>query len=62
MGDVKDSVVAVQVWNQWVYGNVNEGWDESSVVHCMPTDWIKLSPYRLLIECCSADLEVGSCG
>jgi len=25
-----------------VYSNVNEGWDESSVVHCIPTDWIKL--------------------
>ena len=35
---VKDSVMAVQVWNQWVYGNINEGWDESSVVHYIPTD------------------------
>jgi len=25
-----------------VYSNVNEGWDEFSVVHCKPTDWIKL--------------------
>jgi len=24
------------------YGNVNEGWDESSVVHHIPTNWIKL--------------------
>jgi len=35
MGDVKDLVMAVQVWNQWV---LREGWDESSVVHCIPTD------------------------
>jgi len=32
-GDVKDSVMAVQVWNQWVLCQRNEGWDESSVVH-----------------------------
>ena len=24
------------------YGNVNEGWDECSVVHHITTDWIKL--------------------
>ena len=24
------------------YSNVNEGWDESSVVHRRPTNWIKL--------------------
>jgi len=36
--DVKDSVMAVQVWNQWVYSNINKGWDESSVVHRTPTD------------------------
>jgi len=37
-GDVKDSVMAVQVWNPWVYSNANEGWDESRVVHRIPTD------------------------
>jgi len=42
MGDVKDTVMAVHVWNQWVYGNLNGGWDESSVVHRIPTDQIKL--------------------
>jgi len=42
-----------------IYGNVNEGWDESSVVHRIPTDF---SPYRFLIERRSADLEVGSSG
>jgi len=25
-----------------VYGNINEGWDESSVVHRIPTNCIKL--------------------
>ena len=44
------------------YGNVNEGWDESSVVHCIPVDWKSFSLYHLLIECCSTDLEVGSAG
>jgi len=34
-GDVKYSVIVVQIW---FYGNVNEGWDESSVVHRIPTD------------------------
>ena len=24
------------------YGNVNKDWDESSVVHRIPTDWVKL--------------------
>ena len=24
------------------YSNANKGWDESSVVHRTPTDWIKL--------------------
>jgi len=30
------------------YSNINEGWDESSVVHHTPTDWIKL--FTLLID------------
>jgi len=38
MADVKDSVMAVQDWNWWVY----EGWDESSVVHHKPADNMKL--------------------
>jgi len=38
----KDLVMVVQVWNQWVLWRRNECWDESSVVHRIPTDWIKL--------------------
>jgi len=34
-GDVKDSVM---FGISRFYGNVNEGWDESIVVHRMPTD------------------------
>ena len=40
MRDVKDSVMAVQVWNQWVLRQ--RKWEESSVVHRIPTDYIKL--------------------
>ena len=35
-GEVKDSVMVLQVWNQQVYGNVNEGWDECSVELTIP--------------------------
>ena len=48
-GEVKDSVMVLQVWNQQVYGNVNEGWDVSSAVNRIPTDWIKL--FTLPINC-----------
>ena len=39
-----------------VYSNINEGWDESSVVHHIPTNCIKLFTLP------SADLDVGSPG
>ena len=42
MADVKDSVMAVEDWNDGLCGNVNEGWDESRVVHRTPADNIKL--------------------
>ena len=42
------------------YSDINEDWDEANVVHRVCTDWKKLSPYQLLIEHCSADLELGS--
>jgi len=38
------------------YGNINEGWDESSVVHHIPPDWIKLFTLPIV------DLEVDSSG
>jgi len=38
MGDVKDLVMAVKFGISGFYGNINEGWDESSVVHRIPTD------------------------
>jgi len=37
MADVKD-LVGISVF----YGDINEGWDKSSIVHCTPTDWIKV--------------------
>ena len=47
----------------YVCSNVNEGWDESSVVHRTPTDNIKL--FRLPIvhwKLPIVDLQVGSSG
>jgi len=43
-----------------LFDNINEGWDESSVVHCTLNEYIKL--FTLLIGRCSTDLQVGSSG
>jgi len=34
--------MAVQDWNRWDMWQINEGWDESIVVHRTPADNIKL--------------------
>ena len=58
MADVKDSVMAVQICHRWV---LQQHTLRLGVVR-IPTDQINYSSYKLLIECCLTDLEVGSSG